>query len=128
MEKGLNKISDLPLIIPFSNYLPLLPSNSSDYINLSFFKSWLVGFTIAEGSFFIKTNLDGCFQLKQRIHEELFIAFSLFFNSTRKITIDQDKYAQFAVSSKKDIQTIINFFSSPDNPSLLGNKLIQYNN
>ena len=37
METGLNKISELPLIIPYSKYLPLLPSNSLDYINLSFF-------------------------------------------------------------------------------------------
>jgi hypothetical protein len=31
------------------------------------------------------------------------------------------------VSSKKDIQTVINFFSCPGN-TLLGNKLIQYKN
>lgn len=126
METGLNKMSDLPLIIPLSTYLPSLPINGLDYLKLSFFKSWLVGFTIAEGSFFTKNNLDSCFQLKQRIHEELFIAFRLLFNTTTKITIDKNKYAQFAVSSKKDIQTVINFFSFSNNPLLLGNKLIQY--
>jgi hypothetical protein len=50
----------------------------------------------------------------------------LLFNTTTKITIDKNKYAQFAVSSKKDIQTVINFFSFSNNPLLLGNKLIQY--
>jgi hypothetical protein len=38
-------------------------------------------------------------------------------------------YAQFSVSSKKDIPpngTVIDFFSSAINPPLLGNKLIQY--
>jgi hypothetical protein len=27
---------------------------------------WVVGFSISEGSFLIKSNLDACFQLKQR--------------------------------------------------------------
>jgi len=110
METGLNKISDIPLIIPDSKYLPLLPSSGLNYINLSFFNAWLVGFTIAEGSFFTKNNLDSCFQLKQRIHKELFIAFNLLFDSSKKITIDQNKYAQLSLSSKKDIQAVINFF------------------
>jgi hypothetical protein len=39
METGLNKMSDLPLIIPLSTYLPSLPINGLDYLKLSFFKS-----------------------------------------------------------------------------------------
>jgi len=38
-----------------------------------------------EGSFFIKSNNDGCFQLRQRIHTNLFEAFKLIFNTNRKI-------------------------------------------
>ena len=45
-----------------------MPTNPSDYVNLPFFTNWIVGFTVAEGSFFIKSNNDGCFSLKQRIH------------------------------------------------------------
>jgi hypothetical protein len=86
----------------------------------------LVGFTNAEGSFFIKENNDGCFQLKQRIHSELFEAFKLLFDSERKIYIEKNKYAQFSVSSKKDVQKVINFFSFSGLHPLIGLKSVQY--
>ena len=57
-----------------------------EYINLHFFKNWLVGFTVAEGSFLIKINNDACFQLKQRIHVQLFESFKLLFETKRKFT------------------------------------------
>ncbi len=31
-----------------------LPETASDYVNLPFFKNWIAGFTMSEGSFFIK--------------------------------------------------------------------------
>lgn len=135
MVNNLIKMSDIPESLTLlketdSKYIEDIPINKEDYLILPFFKSWLVGFTISEGSFLIKNNLDASFQLKQRTYagDNLFSAIQLKFNSTRKITIENEKYAQFAVSSKKDIQTVLDFFSSPDNPTLLGNKLIQYNN
>ena len=45
---------------------------------------------MAEGSFFIKNNNDGCFQLKQRIHTSLFESFKLVFNTNRKIEIENN--------------------------------------
>jgi hypothetical protein len=86
----------------------------------------VVGFTNSEGSFFIKKNNDGCFQLKQRIHSELFGALKLLFDSNRKITIEKEEYAQFSVSSKKDVQKVINFFSFTGLHPLIGLKFIQY--
>jgi hypothetical protein len=103
-----------------------LPETAQDYINLAFFKDWLVGFTNAEGSFCIKNNKDGCYQLKQRIHVQLFGAFQVFFNTKRSIYIENDMYAQFSVSSKTDIQTVINFFSFSGCHPLIGLKSIQY--
>lgn len=105
-----------------------LPKKSLDYINLPFFKNWLVGFTTAEGSFFVKANNDGCFQLKQIIHVELFEAFKLVFNTNRKIGIEKSLFFQFSVSSTKDIQTVINFFSFSGLHPLTGLKNIQYLN
>lgn len=102
---------------------------AEQYLSLPFFKNWLVGFTNAEGSFFIKRNNDGCFQLKQRIHEHLFEAIKVLFNTNRELHItapQQNKYAQFSVSSKKDIQTVINFFSFSGLHPLIGLKSIQY--
>ena len=102
-----------------------IPKNSLDYTLLHFFRNWIVGFTAAEGSFFIKCNNDGCFQLKQRIHTNLFEAFKLIFNTDRKINTSNN-YSQFGVSSKSDIQKVINFFSFSGLHPLVGLKYIQY--
>ena len=115
--------------IPNINQIPSifeLPKTAPEYINLNFFYNWLVGFTNAEGSFLIKKNIEGCFQLKQRIHNELFKSFKLLFNTKRNISIEMDKYAQFSVSSKADIQTVIDFFSFSGLHPLIGLKNIQY--
>jgi hypothetical protein len=56
----------------------------------------------------------------------LFEAFRLVFNTTRKITVDKELYAQFGVSSKADIQGVINYFSFSGHHPLVGNKSIQY--
>jgi len=121
--KDIKMYSVLPELPPV---LFKLPENAVGYVNLSFFKDWIVGFTMAEGSFFVKGNKDGCFQLKQRLHAELFEAFKLIFESNRKITINKDIYLQFAVSSRSDIQKVINFFSFSGHHSLIGLKGIQY--
>lgn len=102
-----------------------LPKDAKDYTLLHFFKNWIVGFTCSEGSFFIKSNNDGCFQLKQRIHTNLFEAFKLVFNTTRKIDTTNN-FNQFGVSSKSDIQTAINLFSFEGLHPLIGLKYIQY--
>lgn len=81
---------------------------------------------MSEGSFFVKNNNDGCFQLKQRLHTNLFEAFKLVFNTNRKVSVDKGLYNQFAVSSLKDIQTVINFFSYSGHHPLVGLKTIQY--
>ena len=115
----ISQIKEIPTIFE-------LPKTALEYLSLAFFKNWLVGFTNAEGSFCIKKNNDGCFQLKQRIHLQLFEAFKLIFNTKRKITIEMDRYIQFSVSSKTDIQTVINFFSFSGLHPLIGLKNIQY--
>ena len=95
-------------------------------MNLKFFRNWVVGFTNAEGSFLIKANNDGCFQLKQRTHVQLFEAFKLLFNTNRNIGIEKNRFIQFSVSSKKDIQKVIDFFSFSGLYPLIGYKNIQY--
>ena len=115
-----------------------------DYTLLHFFKNWIIGFTSSEGSFFIKSNNDGCFQLKQRLHINLFEAFKLVFSTSplgegtnRKIDTTSrgcseharegtNNYCQFGVSSKSDIQNVINFFSFSGLHPLVGLKYIQY--
>lgn len=103
-----------------------LPKDAQGYVNLHFFTNWIVGFVVAEGSFFIKSNNDGCFQIKQKMHFELFEAFKIVFNTNRKVTIDRLGNSQFGVSSKADVQTVINFFSFSGLHPLVGVKLISY--
>ena len=115
--------------IPSKEIIPItfkLPVTSLDYTKLYFFENWIVGFTVSEGSFFIKSNNDGCFQLKQRLHLHLFEAFKLVFETNRKLYSQSGLYIQFSVSSKTDIQTVINFFSYKGLHPLIGLKNIQY--
>jgi len=100
----------------------------SDYIKLPFFRNWIVGFAMSEGSFFIKTNNGGCFKLKQRIHTCLFEAFKSLFNTNRKIEVEKGLYNQIGVSSNKNVQKIIDFFSFSGLHPLVGRRLIEYLN
>ena len=59
------------------------------------------------------------------MHINLFEAFKLVFNTTRKIDTTNN-FTQFSVSSKVDIQNVINFFSFSGNHPLVGLKNIQY--
>ena len=115
--------------IPLREMIPVafkLPVTPLGYVKLPFFENWIVGFTVSEGSFFIKSNNDGCFQLKQRLHLDLFEAFKLVFGTNRKLDNQDGLYVQFGVSSKTDIQTVINFFSYKGLHPLIGLKNIQY--
>lgn len=123
----MNDIKNYDLIADINNIPSIfeIPENPFDYTLLHFFRNWIVGFTASEGSFFIKMNNDGCFQLKQRVHYNLFEAFKLIFDTERKISI-RNNYNQFGVSSKSDIQKVINFFSYSGLHPLIGLKYIQY--
>ena len=125
LKNNLKHFKNIPNINDISNTFNL-PETASDYLNLKFFRNWVVGFTNAEGSFLIKSNNDGCFQLKQRTHIQLFEAFKLLFDTNRKIGIEMDRFVQFSVSSKNDIQKVIDFFSFSGLHPLIGLKSIQY--
>lgn len=101
-----------------------LPSTAIGYTKLPFFLNWIVGFTMAEGSFHIKSNNDGCFSLTQRPHIELFKALKLVFKTSRKL--EDGTISRLMVSSKSDIQRVINFFSFTGLHPLVGNKNNQY--
>jgi hypothetical protein len=122
LENDIKMYDEIPSDIP-SKFK--LPNNPTDYTLLPFLKNWIVGFTCSEGSFFIKSNNDGCFKLKQRMHTNLFEAFKIIFNTNRKIDTTNN-FSQFGVSSKADIQKVINFFSLSGQHPLIGLKNVQY--
>lgn len=102
-----------------------LPKRASDYLNLGFFKNWIVGFTAALGSFYTSNNT-GYFALRQKGHKELFEAFKLLFTTDRKVLNENNLYNLFVVSSRVDLQKVINFFSFSGLHPLVGLKIIQY--
>lgn len=127
--ENIPNINEISSIFKFSDSMASFNECSaqpSDYLKLYFFKNWVVGFTNAEGSFLMKSNKDGCFQLKQITHIQLFEAFKLLFDTKRNIGIEKDRFVQFSVSSKSDIQKVIDFFSFSGLHPLIGLKNIQY--
>lgn len=126
-ENNIKNFDQIPNYVETPSF-SILPANSLGYLNLPFFKNWVVGFTTAEGSFLVKANKDACFQLKQAIHLNMFDSFKLLFDTSRKLSMENGKFLQFSVSSKKDIQTVINFFSFSGLHPLTGLKTIQYIN
>lgn len=126
LESNLILFSEIPAVNLVTQQI-FLPTTALEYYQLPFFFNWVVGFTIGEGSFMEKNNGDFSFSLVQRKHILLFDAFKIVFDSTRQIE-DGSGYTRFVVSSKKDIQSVVNFLSFSDLQPLLGYKLIQYNN
>lgn len=124
VNNNIIKYNNIPVVVPIIN---ILPPTASGYLNLKFFNNWVVGFTIAEGSFNVKNTGEIIFNIKQRIHEDLFKAFRLLFNTTRKLYYEKNIYIQFSVQSKKDLETVVNFFSFSGLEPLIGLKLASYN-
>ena len=126
-ENNLKSYYDIPNVNNISSSFKLL-NTSSDYLKLEFYRNWLVGFTIAEGSFLIKINKDACFQLKQVDHSQLFESLKILFNTNCNLYFEKDKFVQFSVSSQSDLQKVIDFFSFSGLHPLIGLKNIQYFN
>ena len=122
LQNDIKLFSAIPAVIP--SIFPLATS-ASGYAGLPFFKNWIVGFTMAEGSFLFKSNLDACFQLRKRKHVLLFEAFKIVFGSGRKIGLSAG-HNLFSVCSISDIQRVVNFFSFSGHHPLVGYKWIQY--
>ena len=105
--------------------------NFSDIINLSYFNNWFVGFTIAEGSFHIKSNGRAHYSIVQCGLEnaQIIKAIHYFIKGPEsldyKVSIENDKVYRISFSSKKDLLFIINFF---ENNELLGLKKLQFDN
>jgi hypothetical protein len=103
----------------------------SDILKLPYFNNWFTGFTIAEGSFHIKSNGRAHYFIVQSGHENYhlikaihyFIKGSLSLNHI--IKPENSKVYRISFSSKKDINFILNFF---ENNELLGLKKLQFDN
>ncbi|KAG0632550.1 putative intron-encoded endonuclease [Tuber brumale] len=88
-------------------------------------------FTIAEGSFGLKANGTAFYQIKQKGIENYeiikAICLSIAGRDAKPIKADSADSYQLTLSSRVDVQKVVNFFSSPNNYPLYGYKLKQYN-
>jgi hypothetical protein len=101
-----------------------------DLVKLDFFGDWLIGFTIAEGSFGMKSKGSAFYQLKQKGVENLPLLKAACLRITdreaRPMKADSVDAYQLCLSSKNDIDKVISFFSSSDHHPLFGYKSSQF--
>ena len=115
---------------PESNYVPMV---CGELINLDWFADWVIGFTMAEGSFYFKAKGGAFFSIRQKglVNFEIIKAICILVANRpcRPIKADTGDNYKLELSSVADINRVLLFFSSPTSNlhPLMGYKLIQYN-
>jgi len=86
-----------------------------------------VGFVVAEGSFFVQANKEISFSIGQKGNSVLMKAIHLLFQPSRAIYYSKNNDTSLVrMSSVKDIQKVINFFSFDDHYPFIGFKKDSY--
>ena len=125
LENNIKKWELLPNVVP--NYSPLILNDPENIRNIWYFKDWFVGFVVAEGSFFIQANKEICFGVGQKSNSTLMKAIYLLFEPSRIIDYTKNTdVSRVRMSSVKDIQKVINFFSFEGHYPLIGYKKDSY--
>lgn len=103
---------------------------AQDLIKLDFFGDWVVGFTMAEGSFGLKISGSAFYQLRQTGDDNLDLLKAACLKITGReanpFKADSVGSYQLSLSSKIDIEKVVYFFSSSNYHPLYGYKLSQY--
>lgn len=85
----------------------------NDLVNLSFFPDWVVGFTIAEGSFGHKSDGTAFYQIKPKGLENYVlikaICLTIAGREAKAIKPDVTDSYQLTLSSKLDVQKVVDF-------------------
>lgn len=105
-------------------------TSTTDLLNLNYFKTWLVGFTSAEGCFSIRKNGYHSFSISQTYDTTLINAIKIFFKIPNKVRFISAKNGKpfylIETYNRATLLRIIEFFD--DTPIKLGGeKLVQYN-
>lgn len=89
-------------------------------------KNWVVGFTEAEGSFFLTNKGEGryvhCFGLTQKLDKHLLEHLQKLFNIQSKIKFNKNKAWILETTNSQCIEFIIDYYKD----SLIGVKRIEY--
>jgi hypothetical protein len=101
-----------------------------DLVKLPQFKDWLIGFTMAEGSFGTKIDNSAFYSIRQTgfLNLEFIkaIQYLLLGELRSEIKPDSSDSYKIAMTSKKEIQKVIDFFSFSNIHPLLGYKAENY--
>lgn len=126
IENNIKKWELLPNVIP--NYIPWVLETPEDIIrNVWYFKDWFIGFVVAEGSFYVQANKEICFNVGQRGNSVLMNTIYLLFEPSRALDYTKSKdISMVRMSSIKDIQKVVNFFSFENHHPLTGFKKESY--
>ena len=126
LENNIKKWELLPKVIP--NYSTLVLNNPEDILrSVWYFNDWFVGFVVAEGSFFVQANKEISFSIGQKGNSVLMKAIHLLFQPSRAIYYSKNNDTSLVrMSSVKDIQKAINFFSFDDHYPFIGFKKDSY--
>ncbi len=126
LEHNIKKWELLPEEVP--NYNPIDIKDSNDILRrVWYFNDWFVGFVCAEGSFFIQENKEISFSISQKGNKTLMNVIHSKFESSRALNYIENKDVYLVrMSSVKDIQKIINFFSFEGHYPLIGYKKDSY--
>lgn len=110
------------------NYSPIILDKPLNILrNVWYYNDWLVGFVVAEGSFFVQANKEISFSVSQKSNKILMESIHLLFKPNRAIYYSKDNDVSLVrMSSVKDIQKVVNFFSFEDNYPLVGFKKDSY--
>nr|YP_009926577.1 hypothetical protein [Wolfiporia cocos]QNH92641.1 hypothetical protein [Wolfiporia cocos] len=101
----------------------------TELVKLPYYNNWLVGFTIAEGSFHIKEKGTVHFSIVQSGHEDYHIIKAIHYfikgpdSFDHIINPEEIMVYRISFSAKEDLKIIIGFYN---HNKLLGLKLIQY--
>lgn len=126
LEHNIKKWELLPDSVP--NYSPFILQDPKFLLqNIWYFNNWFVGFVVAEGSFFVQANKEICFSLGQKGNKVLIESIYLKFKPSRAIYYsEKNKVYLIRMSSLRDIQKVINFFSFENHYPLIGYKKDSY--
>lgn len=126
IENNIKKWKFLPKVIP--NYVPWVMETSEDIVqNVFYFKDWFAGFVVAEGSFYVQANKEICFNVGQKGNSVLMNTIYLLFEPSRALNYTKSKDISIVrISSLKDIQKVVNFFSFENHYPLTGYKKESY--
>lgn len=126
LENNIKKWEFLPEVFP--NYIPWDMETPKDIMqNVLYFKDWFIGFVVAEGSFYVQANKEICFNVGQKGNSVLMETIYLLFEPSRALDYTKSKDLSIVrMSSVKDIQKVVNFFSFDNHYPLTGYKKESY--